>query len=149
MKAEDLPSYFFSGLSSEGRLIASTYDMETITITFSYLPEFSAGGSQKIKPMECAFWVLNWLLNERQLMPLLFSANQLHCNSSAQSSVSTESSSGSMLSYFIGKRIQNVDTLPSFHYYSNGVYLVPCFQQALSHLHVLKLSLKVSGRSHM
>lgn len=56
-------------------LIVPTHGTETITVTFSSLPELSAEGPQKIKPMEYALWVLNWLLNARQSMPLLFSVN--------------------------------------------------------------------------
>lgn len=69
------------------------------------------------------------------------------------STIPVKSLIGSILSYFARKMIQNFYVLPSFHCYSNGIYLVPCFQHGLSYLQFFmclsKTKLKVSSWSHM
>ena len=134
LKSETLVAIFLR-LFTLGRSIVPMYEMEIITVMSTCLPEFHAAGSQKIKHMECALWMLTCFTNTRQLLLLsLFSATEIHFNSSTHSSMPTKSWLGSILSYFRRKMTQNVCVLPSLHYYSNDIYSVPWFQQASSYL---------------
>lgn len=106
----------------------------------------------KIKCMECALWVPICFADTRQLLSLwLFPVTQLHFHTDTHSATPMKSSFGSIASYFARQMIQNLYALPSFHYYSDGIYLTPCFQHAFasSECASLKLSLKASSWSHM
>lgn len=106
----------------------------------------------KIKCMECALWVPICFADTRQLLSLwLFPVTQLHFHTDTHSATPMKSSFGSIASYFARQMIQNLYALPSFHYYSDGIYLTPCFQHAFasSECASLKLSLKASSWSHI